>query len=94
MENKKYNNLKETTMEVNPEFYGLFTQELESIDIKEKQKENREKNMLKQKENIEKNMLKQKDNENIVIFISKKEIRTIKKLLNLVDNIMVNSNKK
>ena len=87
---EKYNKLKESNMQVNPEFYGLFMQELESIDIKEKQKENKEKNIIKQ------NIIKQKENtnENIVIFISKKEIRTIKKLLNLVDNIMINSNKK
>ena len=88
---EKYNNLKESSMQVNPEFYGLFMQELESIDIKEKQKENKMKNTMKQKEipNINKNT-----NENIVIFISKKEIRTIKKLLDLVDNIMINTNKK
>jgi hypothetical protein len=87
---EKYNKLKESTMQVNPEFYGLFMQELESIDIKEKQKENKGKNIIKQ------NIIKQKENanENIVIFISKKEIRTIKKLLDLVDNIMINSSSK
>ena len=83
----KYNNLKiETNKNINPEFFNLFAEELEQINKKEKNKNN-----LDTTESIINN---QNTNDNIVIFISKREIRIVKKLLTLVDKLMINSNKK
>ena len=84
---EKYNNLKvDNKKNINPEFFNLFAQELERIDEKE---EERKRNKEIKKVNKEVNT-----NENIVIFISKREVRIVRKLLNLVDNLIVNSNKK
>jgi hypothetical protein len=100
---EKTNTKVEKIMNINPEFFGLFAQELEHIEEKEKKekKENNKKNPIESTRNFDTNTnsilnsntnsntnSNSNTNENIVIFISKKETKTIKKLLTLVDRIM------
>jgi len=76
------------TMNINPEFFGLFAQELDKIEKKENNKKNHIESSTKFDTNTNTNS-NANTNENIVIFISKKETKIIKKLLTLVDRIMV-----
>jgi hypothetical protein len=88
----KYNNLKmDNKKNINPEFFNLFAQELEKIDEKEKEEEKKKNKGNKENKKVNK---EENTNDNIVIFISKREVRIVRKLLNLVDNLIVNSNKK
>jgi hypothetical protein len=90
----KINNQVDQTMNINPEFFCLFAQELDRIEQKENKKNDVEKkNNTNTNTNTNTNNNTNNNsntNDNIVIYISKKETKIIKKLLTLVDNIMKN----